>query len=149
LTFESSKLLAQQFKNSNIDLIIKKIDNKLATIGDVYKLEQVIINLLSNAKDAVLERVTNDSDDNQMVITVYAERKNNYIEIIVEDNGIGIRPDHIEKVLNPFFTTKDAGKGTGLGLSISYGIVQEMKGDIRFYSNKTCTQAIVTLPLIS
>jgi len=52
------------------------------------------------------------------------------VEILIKDNGNGIAPQHISKIFNPFFTTKEAGKGTGLGLSISYGIIKEHKGRV-------------------
>ena len=142
------QLLQQQLINNGITLNIEKVDSNLITNGDVYRLEQVIINLLSNAKDAVMEKALLKQDNYQMHISVYAGKNKERIEIIVEDNGIGIKPEHLEKVLNPFFTTKEAGKGTGLGLSISYGIIQEMGGEINFSSSNKGTQAIVTLPFI-
>ena len=144
------QLVGEQFKNSNIELKVTGIGTDLITVGEVYKLEQVIINLLSNARDAVLEKASTETDDFKMKVSIKAAIRNNeIIEIIVEDNGIGIRPDLIEKVLNPFYTTKEVGKGTGLGLSISYGIIQEMNGDIRFNSDVNGTQAIINLPLKS
>ena len=142
------QLVGEQFKNSNIELKVAEIGTDLIIVGELYKLEQVIINLLSNARDAVLEKASIETDDFIMKVSIKTAIWNNeIIEIIVEDNGIGIRSDLIEKVLNPFFTTKEVGKGTGLGLSISYGIIQEMNGDIRFNSDVKGTQAIINLPL--
>ena len=141
-------LIGQQLRNACIELHVNEIPSDLITKGDIYKLEQVILNLISNAKDAVLEH-KKSNPDLEMKIQLSAEKKKHKIEIVVSDNGIGIPINNIEKVLNPFFTTKDAGKGTGLGLSISYGILQEMHGNILFKSDSNNTLAIVTLPLIN
>ncbi len=119
-------------------------------LGNPTKLEQVVMNLLSNARDAVDERERNLRGKiymKQITITTRCEEKT--ITLTVEDNGTGIRPEHREKILNPFFTTKPPGQGTGLGLSIVYGIVTEMKGtiDIQSKLNKF-TRMIVTFPRI-
>ena len=92
-------------------------------------IEQVIINLLSNARDAIQsKREHNNILTGQIKIsTEYVE---NSVIVRVRDNGIGIDVEGAEKIYDPFYSTKEVGKGTGLGLSISYGIIQEHNGEI-------------------
>jgi signal transduction histidine kinase len=100
-------------------------------LGNQYKLEQVIFNLFSNAKDAIEAKYTSlESAFQQRIIHVRTSSSADQIYVEVEDTGIGISPETIEHIFDPFFTTKEIGKGTGLGLSISYGIIKEMHGDI-------------------
>ena len=100
-------------------------------LGNQYKLEQVILNLLSNAKDAIEAKNTSlESVFQQSVIDIRTLSDADQIYIEVADTGIGIPEDALEHLFDPFFTTKEIGKGTGLGLSISYGIIKEMQGGI-------------------
>jgi len=81
-----------------------------------------------------------------IVIRTYHDDYTNFIE--VKDNGNGIKPDVIDRIMLPFYTTKDAGKGTGLGLSISFGIIKELKGNIDVESNPLSgTTFRISLPL--
>jgi histidine kinase len=101
--------------------------------GDGSRLEQVIINLLINARDAIEAKADDRFEDlnQEKVITVRAYEKNRRVYIEIGDTGSGI-PDHVvDKIFEPFFTTKEVGKGTGLGLSISYGIIRECNGKIK------------------
>ena len=76
------------------------------------------------------------------------ERKENIVEVRIRDNGSGIPPDVVEKIFNPFFTTKPTGKGTGLGLSLSNDIVREHGGAITAQSKiGEYTEMIVTIPV--
>ena len=100
-------------------------------LGNPNRLEQVIINLVTNARDAmpnggVLTMSTRDE----------AMDGRRLIRLMVKDSGIGIPEEVIDRVFDPFFTTKDTGKGTGLGLSISLGIVREHKGEIKVESKR-------------
>ncbi|MBN2460941.1 MAG: hypothetical protein JXB60_04985, partial [Candidatus Cloacimonetes bacterium] len=101
--------------------------------GNPYKLEQVLLNLISNSKDAIMARIES-GDDFPRIIAIKSYKINSIICIEVHDTGSGISPEIKNKVFHPFFTTKRAGKGTGLGLSISYGIIREMGGEITFSS---------------
>ncbi len=100
--------------------------------GGGSRLEQVVINLLSNARDAIMERREKEgtSQADQVRISVHDEGGNGLIRISLEDTGCGISEQNIPKLFNPFFTTKGIGKGTGLGLSISYGIITSMGGTL-------------------
>lgn len=107
--------------------------------GDALQLMQVIVNLLNNALDAV-------SPKGDIRIQAYVDKQE--LVIRIDDNGTGIEQENLNKVFNPFFTTKELGKGTGLGLSICYGIVSRMGGSICLESEKGVgTEATVTLPI--
>jgi two-component system, NtrC family, sensor kinase len=95
------------------------------TMADAHQLQQVFLNLITNAEQAMEQR-----DGHHHRLTVRTRRNNDAIRIEVEDTGGGIPPNLIERIFNPFFTTKPTGSGTGLGLSISLGIVREHEGKI-------------------
>ena len=96
-----------------------------STMADVYQLQQVILNLVTNAEQAMagVERAHHR-------LTVRTRRDGETIRIEIEDTGPGIPPDGLERIFNPFYTTKPVGHGTGLGLSISLGIISEHGGRI-------------------
>jgi two-component system NtrC family sensor kinase len=95
------------------------------TMADAHQLQQVFLNLITNAEQAMEQR-----DGHHHRLTVRTRRSADSIRIEVEDTGAGIPPNLIERIFNPFFTTKPTGSGTGLGLSISLGIVREHEGRI-------------------
>ena len=95
------------------------------TMADAHQLQQVFLNLITNAEQA-MER----KEGHHHRLTVRTRRNGDAIRIEVEDTGGGIPPNLIERIFNPFFTTKPTGSGTGLGLSISLGIVREHEGKI-------------------
>jgi two-component system C4-dicarboxylate transport sensor histidine kinase DctB len=96
-------------------------------IGNAVRLEQVIVNLISNALDAMRERP-------ERKLTINLECKESFASLEVCDTGLGIASEHLSSVFDPFYTTKDVGQGLGLGLSISYGIIQDMGGEITLES---------------
>lgn len=114
----------------SIDLQLAIDTQHVFAWGDAFQLEQVLLNLLSNAKYAVDKKAEKMQDQFQKRITVRTFLDNKRIAIEISDNGIGIPPANLINIFNPFFTTKKADEGTGLGLSISYGIIRGMKGDI-------------------
>jgi two-component system NtrC family sensor kinase len=95
------------------------------TMADAHQLQQVFLNLITNAEQAMEQR-----DGQHHRLTVRTRRNGDSLRIEVEDTGGGIPPNLIERIFNPFFTTKPTGSGTGLGLSISLGIVREHEGRI-------------------
>ena len=97
------------------------------------------MNLLANAHDAVF----NLSD--KWVELSLAE-VDDQIQLMVTDSGNGIAPNIVEKMMQPFFTTKEVGKGTGLGLSISKGIIEDHQGTLKYNSQSPHTQFILTFP---
>jgi len=119
-------------------------DNLLPSIlGNSYKIEQVILNLLSNSFDA-LETKSIDNIEFQKTITIKTYKSGKYVYLEFTDNGVGMSAKEIENIFDPFYTTKGPDKGTGLGLSISYGILQEMDAEISVKSkpNKFTTFTI-------
>jgi PAS domain S-box-containing protein len=125
-------ILANKMLNvKHIDFNVKLSKNKLFVMGNPYRLEQVLLNLLSNARHAVDEDMPEEAAEQQQKnISLEVSRKNKNVIIAVTDDGIGIPETNISKIFDPFYTTKNAEKGTGLGLSISYGIINEMNGTI-------------------
>ena len=113
-----------QYKFKSEIKIIKELDatNPLLRV-DPYQIQQVFINILNNAYDALKGKL-----EAQVMIKTTVD--SNKINIIFKDNGTGISESNIRKIFDPFFTTKEVGKGTGLGLSVSYGIIKEHGGDI-------------------
>jgi PAS domain S-box-containing protein len=98
-----------------------ELDDDVPVVGDPIKLQQVLMNLLLNARDAM---------PNGGSVRISTVRQNGNAVLQVQDTGVGIDSEAIDKVYDPFFTTKGIGKGTGLGLSVSYGIIQEHRGSI-------------------
>ena len=90
--------------------------------GNAGKLQQVFTNLLLNARDAIT------TGGSIRISTLPAE--DHHVTVEVADSGMGIAPENVAKIYDPFYTTKGVGRGTGLGLAVSYGIVQEHSGHI-------------------
>ena len=135
-------LLGEQLKLVNVELVNQVQQEGLWVNGNAIQLEQVLINLINNAKDAIRE----NSQEGR--VTVDAEMAGLRVMIRVSDTGGGI-PDHVlPHIFEPFFTTKPVGKGTGLGGSISYGIIREMQGDIWAENIGGGAQITISLPLV-
>jgi two-component system NtrC family sensor kinase len=93
-------------------------------MGNQNELEQVITNIILNARDAIKQAKSGGE------IHIGLEKEKEWIKVNIRDEGIGIRKEIIHKIFDPFFTTKDVGKGVGLGLSICQSIVEKHKGKI-------------------
>ena len=120
-------IMGIQLANHNIEIIIESKDDDLSVIGHEDLLEQVIINLLSNARDAF-----EDIEVEKRFIKITVDSKNGVPMIIIEDNAGGVPKEIADKIFNPYFTTKEQGKGTGLGLYMSKDIMQKsFKGDLK------------------
>ncbi len=145
---DALSMISRQYYNQNINIHLNLSDEKCFTIGNKYRIEQVILNLLSNAKYAVDER-SRGLKNNDFEKSISISSFNRGLEVVfeIEDNGTGIPKKNLSNIFDPFFTTKDVEHGTGLGLSISYGIIKEMKGEITVDSQvNKYTRVIVTLP---
>jgi PAS domain S-box-containing protein len=124
----------------DVQLTITTCDNALIVEADTGQLEQVLMNLATNARDAMptggtlwIETGTLYMDDNFCSAHGYG-KPGHYAFISVTDTGVGIDENKRDKIFEPFFTTKELGKGTGLGLSIIYGIIKQHEGYINCYS---------------
>jgi signal transduction histidine kinase len=118
-------ILGQQLRLRKIDVQVALDDGPLMVLADKNRLEQVFLNLVSNARDAMVARASEEK-----ILTIKTFRDGNKVVATVSDTGIGIPLAIQEKVFQPFFTTKEIGKGTGLGLSISYNLVKGFNGEI-------------------
>ncbi|MBD3305729.1 hypothetical protein GF339_05060, partial [candidate division KSB3 bacterium] len=128
-------LIRTQYQHHNI-VIETDLQATGWVMGNQYKLEQVLLNLLSNAKDAIESQMSDiPSVFQEGVITLRTFNTQDQLMIEIADNGPGIPEAELESIFEPFFTTKDVGKGTGLGLSISYGIIKDMHGEIHATSD--------------
>ncbi|WP_051610008.1 PAS domain S-box protein [Terasakiella pusilla] len=120
--------------------------------GRPIQLEQVILNLITNAHDAINQRRAKNEDDpktvNRIDLNMTYDQADNRVNIAVTDNGSGISEESMAKLFDPFFTTKDVGKGTGLGLSVSYGIIAAMGGNIQARNIHKGARFDINLPCI-
>jgi two-component system NtrC family sensor kinase len=125
---QTIKLRSYDFASHGVE-VVEEFDEALPpALGDGQQLQQVFLNILNNAYDAVQE------SGQRGRITIRTSFLNQSIEIAVIDNGTGINDP--ERIFDPFYTTKHAGKGTGLGLSICYGIVRAHGGEIQCWNNE-------------
>ncbi|MFY9558715.1 MAG: PAS domain S-box protein [Terriglobales bacterium] len=137
------QLRAYDFHSHGVE-IIERLDESLPeVVGDPHQLQQVFLNILNNAHDAVRE------SGRPARIEIMSARNGSWVEVSFRDNGAGIA--YPDRIFDPFFTTKEVGKGTGLGLSICYGIVHEHGGEIACHNNLDSEGAtfIVRLPVAS
>ncbi len=118
---DTLQLLEPQLRDTRIEVVKRYADALPPVLGDAAKLQQVFMNLILNARDAMPE-------GGRLTLTAYFE--DGHVGVDVEDTGVGIPPEHIARIYDPFFTTKGVGRGTGLGLALSYGIIQEHAGRI-------------------
>ena len=143
--------------NENIQNVLLLMHNKLKYSLDVEKelqslppidctseISQVWTNLISNAHDAVVE---SKSQDEKGKICIETSAQDGWVTVQIADNGVGISPENISKMFDPFYTTKGIGKGTGLGLSIVSGIIKKHKGKISVDSIPGKTIFTVSLPI--
>ncbi len=129
-------LIKEQFKHHEIDLSVKLDPGIRTIVGNTYRFEQVILNFLTNAKDSFDEKRKRGKLVLKKTIEVRTYHDETSIYVEIKDNGRGIKPEDINRVMLPFFSTKEVGKGTGLGLSISFGIIKELDGDIEIESDQ-------------
>lgn len=118
---ESLVLMNHSLNKQGVDVTVTEEEGLPEVRGDALKLSQVFVNFIQNALDAMADRT-----DPELSIRLYQEGHDLLVD--VADNGSGIRPEDLDKLFDPFFTSKPTGKGTGLGLSVCYGIIQQMNG---------------------
>ena len=139
-------IVQKQYVNSNIDWAFKESKDDLYVIGNKYKFQKVLCDLLSNAYESI-EPKFKDVKSEYNYINIATNLNDEKVMITIKDNGCGIAPDNLNYIFEPFFTTKQSGIGSGLGLYISKGIVQKMNGQILVKSKKDeYTEMTLILP---
>jgi two-component system NtrC family sensor kinase len=135
-------LRSYDFSSHGVDVVERLEEPIPGSLGDPHQLQQVFLNILNNAYDAVRET------DRRGRIEISTTSENDFIYVGFKDNGPGVT--NTERIFDPFFTTKDVGKGTGLGLSICYGIVRQHGGEITCQNNLGAAGAtfFVKLPVV-
>ena len=119
-------LVSAQFRLSEVTVETEMDDVPSVVLGHQILLEQVFLNILTNARDAILSH--NPEGSRQIFLSVHADPSTGKVRAVCRDTGRGIPAKVLDRIFEPFFTTKDVGQGTGLGLSISYGIIRDMGG---------------------
>ena len=125
---QTIKLRSYDFASHGVEVVEDFEEALAAALGDSQQLQQVFLNILNNAYDAVQEA------GHRGCIRIHTRRQAEMIEVAISDNGTGISDP--QRIFDPFYTTKQVGKGTGLGLSICYGIVRAHGGEIQCWSNE-------------
>jgi two-component system NtrC family sensor kinase len=118
---ETLTLVQHPFKTAQVTVIKNYKEQLPPVLGSTTRLQQVFLNLLMNARDAMPAGG---------MLEVRTTAHNGSVEVELTDNGAGISAEHLHKIFDPFFTTKGSGRGTGLGLSVSYGIIKEHAGKV-------------------
>ncbi len=138
-------LLEPEAAHRNVRTIARLGDNPLMVNCDADQLEQVFVNMIMNAFDAM------NRNGGTLRVTANSEKGNggSRVTIAFEDTGVGVAPEHEKSLFAPFFTTKEPGKGTGMGLAVSQSIVREHDGEITFSSGPTGSRFVVAIPMAS
>lgn len=139
-------ILNSKIEHSAVEVNWSPIEQPILVNADEIKLEQIVVNLIRNALDAIqsLESIQQGQIDIDVMVI------DDQAKMTIRDNGCGVNPDHLPMLFDPFFTTKPAGEGMGLGLSVSYGIVKEFGGRLEVTPNSNQgTTFTLTLSLSS
>ena len=162
---EGCKLFAGQLAGGDVDLVVdvptpnegtgegagdEACDGQGQVLGHAIRLEQVILNLLSNARDAIISRQAREgaAPAGRIRVHMHEDAERAAIYIAVDDNGGGVAEDVLPHIFAPFVTTKESGQGTGLGLSISYGIIEGMQGVINAANTDEGARFEITVPRV-
>lgn len=148
---ETLALTQAQIHNSGIDLQVSISADLPEIVGHPQRIQQVFLNIISNARYALNQKNPTEGEERKLLdisavlITIDDQP---YVRIVFLDTGTGIAADIIDRVLEPFFSTKPAGKGTGLGLSVSHGIIRDHHGKLSIESAEgKFTKIIIDLPV--
>lgn len=128
-----------RFINNKVELIYDTQEWAILVRGHSIQLSQVLLNLLNNSFDAIEKQ-------NEKIIRLSIQKKENMIRLSISDNGPGVPKELRDKIMQPFFTTKEVGKGTGLGLSISQGIMKKHGGDLELVESFSGADFVMILP---
>ncbi|MRR05711.1 MAG: response regulator [Deltaproteobacteria bacterium] len=154
-TIHTIRELLERLAGEDVDFQLDTSAEELVVTADQLQMEQVLINLVTNARDAMphggILRLTTESvtlvdspgESHRQLLPGH------YAKLVVSDSGTGIDPSTKERIFDPFFTTKEVGKGTGLGLSMTFGIIKQHKGSIEVSSeSRQGTSFSIYLPLV-
>jgi PAS domain S-box-containing protein len=136
-------LMGEQLRLAGIEIVTEFSVDCLLILGHSIQMEQVILNLLTNARDAMTGR----KGEKKITLRVFADDKS--VHITADDTGGGILENALPRIFEPFYTTKEMGKGTGLGLSVSYGIINDMNGTLVAENIDAGARFTITLPRVS
>ncbi len=118
------QLKSFELNASNVEVKLEMAPGLTQTMADEDQLVEVVLNLITNAEQAMA------SESGKGQLTIRSDRKNGGIRLSIKDDGPGIATENLDKIFDPFYTTKEVGKGTGLGLSICHGIVHQHGGEL-------------------
>jgi histidine kinase len=142
------QIIGKQMELENIRITLNLETGLPSILAHNNRLEQVIFNLLTNARDALNGKTVDRDTPYRKTITISTFMENSRVALSISDNGSGIPEENLNKIFQPFFTTKEVGKGMGLGLSIIYGIVKDYGGEIFVDSRLgTGTTFLQTFPI--
>lgn len=144
--------LRGELAEKGIELVFDMRDSSGRVFGEMARFEQVVVNLVVNARDAILRKAADGADAKvvgRIAVRVADDVGADKVVVMVSDTGGGVPEAIIDRVFEPFFTTKEQGEGTGLGLSISYGIVAGMDGTLTVRNAETGAVFTVTLPRLA
>ena len=136
-------LVGEQLRLAGIEIVTELPQDCSLISGHPILIEQVLLNLLTNARDAMAER------DGESKITLRVFEDDEGVHITSEDTGGGIPEDVLGRIFEPFYTTKGIGKGTGLGLSVSHGIIHDMNGTIVADNTDDGARFTINFPIVS
>jgi PAS domain S-box-containing protein len=140
-------ITGQQLLNHGISLVKDLSSDLPRVMGDSNQLEQVFLNLIANARDAI-EEAGGLKKELTIASRLSQDENSPSVFVSIKDTGVGIPPENLEKVFEPFFSTKPVGKGTGLGLSLCFGIAEAHGGRIDIKSRQgEGTEVVLTLPV--
>ena len=141
----SLTLLEPEAAHRNVRTVAQLGESPLLVQCDAEQIEQVFVNMIINALDAM------QLGGGTLRITAQTERTRDGSRVVLafEDTGTGVAPEHEDRVFSPFFTTKEPGKGTGMGLAVSQSIVREHDGEITFSSGSSGSRFVVAIPMVT
>lgn len=133
-------------KVNSIDIEMKLEDDVPPIMGNFNQLQQVFLNIIINAEQA-MEEIIEGYKKRVIIVSSSYDRNSEFVAVSISNNGPMIPQNIIDKIFDPFFTTKEVGKGTGLGLSTSYGIIKDHDGEIEISSDPEITKFTISLPV--
>lgn len=147
-------MIEAQFLAEDVGVVVRYPNGRHGVRGRPVHLEQVLLNLLTNARDAICARQAMliragvaEPLSGCINIDTAVDERNCLITITIQDNGGGIPQDNLDRIFEPFYTTKEVGTGTGLGLSVSFGLISAMSGSIRAENRDSGACFTISLPL--